>query len=48
MYIETIVMNNNYTGKETELAKTFDISFENYRSVFYADDNKTVISYYRH
>lgn len=46
-YIETIVMSNNWIGKEAELADTFGIKYGEIKSSYNEETNNTVINYIR-
>ena len=43
--IETIVMTNNYLGKEATLAATFDIQYQQFISAYDEETNSTIIHY---
>ena len=45
--IETIVMSNNWIGKEAELADTFGIKYGEIKSSYNEETNNTVINYIR-
>lgn len=44
-YIETIVMNKNYLGKEAALAAAFGIRYHEFVSAYDEETNSTTIHY---
>lgn len=44
-YIETLVMHNNYLGKEASLAETFEIKYHEFVSAYDEATNSTTIHY---
>ena len=44
-YIETIVMGNNWIGKEAELATTFNLDYNEIKSSYNHETNATTIHY---
>ena len=43
--IETVVMTNNYLGKEASLAETFEIEYQQFISAYDEETNSTTIHY---
>ena len=43
--IETVVMINNYIGKEASLAAAFDIQYQQFVSAYDEETNSTTIHY---
>ena len=43
--IDTLIMNNNWLGKEASLAEEFKIKYQQFSSYYNEEKNETVIDY---